>query len=140
MNTVAIVCLGLTALLHALFVFGEMVPLKNGLPLILASALKKRGLELANTDERKLVVTIVQNAGVYNLIMTAGFVFAIVAEFLAANADASTSAFSPASTDSIQCFFCGGAIVAGLYGMGLSKGTLLQAGMGLISLGAVLFL
>ncbi|NQV23532.1 MAG: DUF1304 family protein [Rhodopirellula sp.] len=117
--------LALNAVLHLGFVCGEMFPWQK--PAILANVLEKKSLEL--TDQQlELVSTIVHNAGIYNLILSAGFVWMLFPGLLlAAPANAGT-------TRSIQAFFFGGAVVAGLFGLTLSPATAIQAACGAFGL------
>ena len=79
-----------------------------------------------------LTVTIVHNAGIYNVIVGAGFLWM-------AFPNAIGPGLEGAALTSVRVFFCLAAILAGVFGgMTLSKKTFVQAVVGLIGLAAVL--
>ena len=121
-----LVVLALALLLHLAFMLGEMFPWHQ--PKILAGKLKKDGIELDDRQQR-LVATIVRNAGIYNFILVAGFFWSCF-----------PSLFGPideSAVKMIRTFFFSGAVVAGLFGLTLSRFTAIQAGVGLAGLIAV---
>ena len=115
----------LAALLHFGFVVGEMWPW--GPPLLLRSLMKKRNLKPLNAEQLKLVATIVRNAGIYNVILTAGFVWSLCPGRYGLPAEI-------ASCNAIRSFFFGAATIAGLFGYTLSPLTLIQALVGIVGL------
>lgn len=113
--------------LHLLFVVGEMLPWNC--PLILRGVMKKKKVSFDN-EQLTLTATIVRNAGIYNAILTAGFVWSTFPGALGLPPD------DAVAIRAIRCFFLGGAVVAGLFGLTLSRATALQAivgGLGLVA-------
>lgn len=100
--------------------------------MILAKVLNDRDLSLGQSELKGLVVTIVQNAGAYNVIMTVGFVLAALLPHLR------LLDFGIHGVSVIQGFFCVAAIWAGIYGMSLSKSTKWQAILAAVGLLAVI--
>ena len=124
---VVTVLLLLCAALHALFVYGEMVPVQDGLPQLLLSLLDGH-----DPEPKGLVVSIVQNAGAYNVIVTCGFILAALLPYLR---------FLDLGKHGVaifQGFFCAAALWAGIYGVSLSIYTLVQAVLGAVTLFAVI--
>jgi uncharacterized membrane protein len=115
-------------ILHLGFVAGEMFPWS--LPVILKRVITQRQVTLS-TEQATLVATIVRNAGIYNLIVAAGF-------FWSAFPDALGLTLEPLAIKAIRCFFLAGAIVAGVFGLTLSPWTALQAVAGAVGLVLVL--
>lgn len=118
----------LCAALHGFFVYGEMIPRENGLPAILDVVLKERGQSDGELQPKDLVVTIVQNAGAYNVIMTLGFILAAAIPYFR------FIDLGKHGVTVLQGFFCIAAIWAGIYGMSLSPKTKWQAILGAVSL------
>jgi uncharacterized membrane protein len=122
------VVLVLAVLLHLGFVLGEMFPWHQ--PLLLSRLSKKKNVVFADNpanDQLKLAATIVHNAGIYNLILAAGF-------FWSAFPGSVGFAMDPPAIRALRCFFLAGAVVAGVFGLSLSPLTLLQAGIGVLGL------
>ena len=112
------------AVLHILFVSGEMLPWDS--PFILKKVMAKKAVSFSE-DQLKLVATIVHNAGIYNLILVAGFLWS-------AFPDAFGNLLEPNGVKAIRCFFLTGAVVAGVFGLTLSPMTVLQAIIGIVGL------
>lgn len=114
------------AFLHSFFVFGEMVPWDR--PFILRLVMSKRGIHVDKKDRfSELTATIVHNAGIYNVIITAGFLWSIFPGRVWMPTE-------PAAVGAIRSFFSCGAILAGVWGVSLSPWTLLQVVVGAIGL------
>ncbi len=116
--------------LHLFFAAGEIIPLSGGLPRVLSSVLKKKGVELADEKPRNLVVAIVQNAGTYNFIVALGFL-------LAAFPIGLNGTPIPEMAAPLRAFFFGAAILAGLMGLSISKLTLSQVLVGALGFAAM---
>jgi len=110
------------ALLHVLFMLGELFP--PHAPFILGRVLKKwHGLDLSANDY-KLVSAVVNNSGVYNGIVAAG---------LFAAAWVGPEAYP------VQVVLLAGGIVAGIFGaLTLSPATIVQAILGVIAIAVVI--
>lgn len=118
------IAVGAIALLHLVFMAGELLPW--GAPKIMKVVLGKwpRTLDLSVND-RHLVAMIVHNAGVYNGIVAAGL-FATL--------------WAGAGSHVVQMALLGGGMVAGLVGSAtLSWATVLQAVAGAVALYVVMF-
>lgn len=120
------------ALLHAFFAGAEMCP--NEPPFLLDKIIHEKhwNVDWANdfkTDQARLLVsTITRNAGIYNVIMTAGFIWCCFPGMCGFPT-------APQSVNAIRSFFFGGALLAGLYGGAtLSQKTYIQAAVGAIGL------
>lgn len=110
--------------LHLLFVAGEMFPWHH--PLLLQRVSLKKKVVFGD-DQLRLAATIVRNAGIYNLILAAGF-------FWSAFPDRVGLAADPPGVWALRCFFLTGAVVAGLFGVSVSPATLIQAAVGVLGL------
>ena len=110
--------------LHLGFVLGEMLPWHC--PFILKKVIANKSLTYS-ADQLKLVATIVRNAGIYNLIMTAGLLWTVCP-------DSFGWLLEPSAVKAVRCFFLSGAVVAGVFGLTLSPITIVQAivGLGLV--------
>ena len=113
--------------LHFAFMLGEMLPWKK--PAILASVLKEKSIDL-DDKQLQLVSTIVHNAGIYNFILAAGFLWCRFPDRFGSSPE-------PVSLKMIQTFFFAAAIVAGLFGLSLSRKTMIQAVVGIAGLVAL---
>ena len=111
--------------LHLAFVAGEMLPWDC--PFILQKVKAERGVEFPDDDQAKLVATIVHNAGIYNVILASGLLWSAFPKAVGPSLE-------PASVKAIRCFFLSGAVVAGVFGLTLSRKTLAQALVGLAGL------
>jgi putative membrane protein len=112
----------LIALLHVLFMIGELFPWHE--PKIMGLVLKKwpRQLELSANDQN-LMAEVVHNAGVYNGIVAAGLF---------------TAAWVGPDAYPVQVVLLAGGIVAGIFGaVTLSKATIVQAILGVIAIAVV---
>lgn len=117
-----VVWLWLAVGLHSLFVILEMWPF--GTPVLLRVVMSKWHVNISDPKAVQLVSTIVRNAGAYNVIITAGFIWCLfpgMCKFLPAD---------PESVKAISAFFFSGAVFAGLFGVTLSPVTLVQAAVG----------
>lgn len=120
------------ALLHATFAATEMCP--NEPPFLLGKVMAQDQWKVDwdndfKTDKSRLLVsTITRNAGIYNVIMTAGFIWCCLPGICGFPT-------APQSINAIRRFFFGGAVLAGLYGGAtLSPATYVQAAVGAIGL------
>src|SRR5262245_55964906 len=107
----------LVVLLHAGFMVAEVF---GSPPFLLRVVLKKRRppVEVFQTEQRKLVFSIVRNAGVYNGIVAASVAWAIHA----------------GATDMLRVLL-GGAVVAGVFGaFTISSLTIVQAIIAVIAI------
>lgn len=110
------------AVLHVLFMIGELFPWHG--PKIMGLVLKKwpRQLDLSPNDQH-LVAVVVHNAGVYNGIVAGG---------LFATAWVGRNAYP------VQVVLLAGGIVAGIFGaVTLSKAAIVQAILGVIAISVV---
>jgi hypothetical protein len=109
---------------HAIFMIGELFPWEC--PCIMALVLRKWPHQLDLTvNDRHFVSMVVHNAGIYNGIVAVGL-------FVAASVE--PGAFH------IQIALLTGGIVAGLFGAAtLTKATIVQAFLGAIALGIVIW-
>jgi hypothetical protein len=116
------------AILHLCFAMGEMFPWQC--PVILGALLRslrrKKNVEFTG-EQLRLTATIVRNAGIYNVIVAAGFLGLIFPGEIGFPSD-------PAALKPFECFFFGAALVAGLFGLTLSRATLIQAIVGALGL------
>ena len=112
------------ALLHALFMVGELYPWES--PLIMGVVLEKWSPPLAlSLDESHFASMVVHNAGIYNGIVAAGL-------FVAASLGRSALP--------VQVTLLAGGIAAGLFGFAtLSSATIVQAILGAIALGWIVY-
>jgi uncharacterized membrane protein len=122
--------------LHLGFAVGELFPWDP--PLLLANVIKKRNdgapeeqKVLTSPGERRLVSIVVHNAGIYNLIVAAGFLWGLFPDHFG-------NALDERGIAALRLFFLGGAVVAGLFGLTLSKWTSIQAAVGFAGIVAIL--
>lgn len=114
-------------ILHLVFAFGEIVPLQDGMPLIVKSVIPKKGVEFTSDNQLDLVLNIVRNAGTYNSVVVMGFVWAA---FLVGCIKPHRQVFSRL----LQTFFFAAASLLGLVGLSLSILTASQSVPGLTGL------
>ena len=115
-------------ILHLVFAFGEIVPLQDGMPFIVKSVIEKKGVEFTS-DQLKLVIEIVRNAGTYNFVVAMGFFWAAFPIGFGTQKEHASKL--------LQTFFFTVAILLGLVGLSLSILTASQSVIGLIGLLAV---
>ena len=113
-------------ILHLVFAFGEIVPLRDGMPFIVKAVIEKKGVEFTSDDQLNLVLNIVRNAGTYNLVVAMGFLWAAFPIGFGVHK-------KPAAR-LLQTFFFSAAILLGLVGLSLSVLTATQSVLGLIGL------
>jgi uncharacterized membrane protein len=116
-------------LLHLGFAIFELFPWDP--PYLLNRVIAKMNDEnaeepnvLSSDVDRKLVSIIVHNAGIYNLILAAGFLWAAFPTLFG-------SSLNEQSVNALRLFFFGAATAAGLFGLTLSYLTAIQAAVGL---------